>query len=132
MAMANPLDALHAAGQSIWYDNIRRGLLVSGEMQRLIDEDSVTGVTANPTIFEKAISGSTDYDFAIEDLAKSGQGGIAVYEQMAFEDIRAAADLFRPIYERTHGEDGFVSLEVSPALARDTRGSITEAKRFWK
>ena len=129
--MANPLEALHAAGQSIWYDNIRRGLLTSGEMQRLIDDDFVTGITANPTIFEKAITGSSDYDFAIEDLAGSGLTGIQVYERLATADVRTAADMFRPIYERTGGADGFVSIEVSPELAHDTQGSIDEARRFW-
>ena len=127
----NALEALHAAGQSIWYDNIRRGLLSSGEMQRLIDDDFVTGITANPTIFEKAISGSTDYDFAIQDLSGKGLNGIQVYERLATDDVRAAADLFRPTYDRTNGADGFVSIEVSPKLAHDTQGSIEEAKRFW-
>src|ERR1700730_8495618 len=129
--MANPLAELHAAGQSIWYDNIRRGLLVSGELQRLVDEDSVTGVTANPTIFEKAISGSTDYDFAIADMSGRGPSSLEVYEQLAIADVRMAADILRPVYESTDGADGFVSLEVSPALAFDTAGTIQEAKRFW-
>jgi transaldolase len=127
----NPLEALHAAGQSIWYDNIRRGLLTSGEMQRLIDDDFVTGITANPTIFDKAIEGSSDYDVAIQDLAGRGLSDIQVYERLATDDVRAAADLFRPVYERTNGADGFVSIEVSPKLAHDTNGSIEEAKRFW-
>ncbi len=129
--MANPLGALHAAGQSIWLDYIRRGLLTSGEFERMMAEDFVTGVTANPTIFEKAISGSTDYDFAIEDLAGQGVSATDVYERLATADVRTAADLLRPVYERTNGSDGFVSLEVSPALAYDTEGSIAEAKRLW-
>src|SRR5947209_4099556 len=112
--MANPLEELHAAGQSIWYDNIRRGLITGGELQRLIDEDAVTGVTANPTIFEKAISGSTDYDAAIEDLADDGPTANDVYEHLATGDVRMAADVLRPIYNQTNGADGFVSLEVSP------------------
>jgi transaldolase len=128
---ANPLEALHAAGQSIWYDNIGRGLLLSGEMQRLIDEDFVSGVTANPTIFDKAITGSSDYDSAIRDLAAKGLDASGIYERLATDDVRMAADLMRPIYEQTEGADGFVSIEVSPTLAHDTRGSIAEAKRFW-
>jgi transaldolase len=127
---ANPLEALHAAGQSIWYDNIRRGELRSGEMQRLIDEDFVTGLTANPTIFDKAISGSSDYYSAIRDFAQKGKTSGEIYEELATDDVRSVADLMRPIYDRTEGADGFVSIEVSPGLAHDKNGSIAEAKRF--
>jgi transaldolase len=128
---ANPLEALQAAGQSIWYDYIRRGELSSGQMQRLIDEDFVTGLTANPTIFDKAISGSSDYDAAIRDLAAKGFAADQMYEQLATDDVRSVADLMRPIYDKTQGADGFVSIEVSPKLAHDRDGSIAEAKRFW-
>jgi transaldolase len=128
---ANPLEALHSAGQSIWYDKISRGELVSGEMQRLINEDFVTGLTANPTIFDKAISGSSDYDSAIRDLARKRMTAVEIYEELATDDVRSVADLMRPIYDRTDGADGFVSIEVSPELAHDRDGSIAEAKRFW-
>ena len=129
--MANPLKQLHDAGQSIWYDNIRRGLLTSGELQRMVDEDYITGLTANPTIFDKAITGSSDYDSAIADLAAQGMSAGQIYERLATDDVRTVADMLRPIYDRTDGADGFVSLEVSPTLAFDTAGSIAEAKRLW-
>jgi len=129
--MGNRLQELHDAGQSIWYDNIRRGLLVSGEMQRMVDEDWITGLTANPTIFEKAITGSSDYDPAIAELAAQGLPALQIYERLATDDVRQVADILRPVYDRTNGADGFVSLEVSPALAFDTAGTIAEAKRLW-
>ena len=129
--MAKRLQELHDAGQSIWYDNIRRGLLVSGEMQRLVDEDCITGLTANPTIFERAITGSGDYDSAIAELASQGLRAQQIYERLATDDIRQVADILRPVYDRTNGADGFVSLEVSPALAFDTEGTIAEARRLW-
>ena len=130
--MPNPLQQLHDAGQSIWLDYIRRDLLTTGELQRMIDEDVITGMTANPTIFEKAISGSADYDAQIEELGKAGAGAMQIYEAIAFADIRSAADILRPIYDASQGGDGFVSLEVSPVLAHDTQGTITEAQRFWR
>ena len=129
--MANPLQELQSQGQSVWYDTIRRDLLTSGELQRMMEEDAVVGITANPTIFEKAISGSSDYDATIEELAQEGAEALQIYETLATGDIRMAADILRPIYDRTHGGDGFVSLEVSPELAHDTQGTIDEAKRFW-
>ena len=117
-------------GQSIWYDNVRRGLLTSGEMARLI-EAGITGVTSNPTIFEKAIAGSTDYDEALLPLAQTGKSAKETFETLAVEDIRATADLLRPVYDRSGGDDGYASLEVSPQLAHDTVGTIAEAKRLF-
>ena len=130
--MPNPLQLLQAEGQSVWCDYISRGSLTSGAFQRLIDEYAVTGVTANPTIFEKAIGGSADYDEAITKLARQSMDPTFVYETLATEDVRRAADSLRPIYDRTSGADGFVSLEVSPELAHDTAGTIAEAKRLWR
>jgi transaldolase/glucose-6-phosphate isomerase len=117
-------------GQSIWYDTIRRGMLKSGELQGLIDQ-GVTGLTANPTIFEKAIVGSTDYDEALLELARAGKNADECYEALIVGDIQAVADLLRPIYDRTGGADGYASLEVSPYLAYDTEGTIVEARRFF-
>ena len=113
--MTNALQQIQRTGQSIWYDNIRRGLIKSGELQRLI-ELGVTGLTSNPTIFEKAIAGSTDYDDALLELAQAHKSGREIFETLAIEDIRAAADLLRPVYNQTSGADGYVSLEVSPRL----------------
>ena len=128
--MSNPVQEVQRLGQSIWYDNIRRGLIKSGELQRLIDL-GVSGVTSNPTIFEKAIAGSTDYDEALLKLVLDDKNSQAVFEALAIEDIRAAADLLRPIYDRTDGADGYASLEVSPHLAHDTEGTIAEARRLF-
>ena len=128
--MSNPLVELKGAGQSVWYDNIQRGLLMSGELQRLISADGVRGLTSNPAIFEKAISGSEEYAGALEDLARSGKSAQEIYEAIAIEDIQWAADLLRPVYEESGGEDGYVSLEVSPRLAQDTQGTIEEALRL--
>ena len=128
--MSNPVQEVQSLGQSIWYDNIRRGLIKSGELQRLIDL-GVSGVTSNPTIFEKAIAGSTDYDEALLKLALDDKNPQAVFEALAIEDIRAAADLLRPIYDRTDGADGYASLEVSPHLAHDTEGATAEARRLF-
>ncbi|MCH8962903.1 MAG: transaldolase, partial [Bacteroidetes bacterium] len=116
--------------QSIWYDNIRRGLITSGELQRLIDL-GITGLTSNPTIFEKAIAGSTDYDLALLDLTQNGTSAGDIFEALVIEDIRAAADLLRPIYDRTGGVDGYASLEVSPYLAKDTERTIAEGRRLF-
>ncbi|MCU0463656.1 MAG: bifunctional transaldolase/phosoglucose isomerase [Anaerolineae bacterium] len=127
--MANPPVDVQAFGQSIWYDNIRRKLLSDGTFQKLIDEGGVVGVTSNPTIFQKAIGGSDDYDSTI--LANLDLEAYAIFEQLALEDIQQAADLFRPVYERTNGRDGYVSLEVSPLLANDTAGTVAEAKRLF-
>jgi len=128
--MSNPLVELKGAGQSVWYDNIQRGLLMSGELQRLISADGVRGLTSNPAIFEKAISGSEEYAGTLEDLARSGKSAQEIYEAIAIEDIQWAADLLRPVYEESGGEDGYVSLEVSPRLAQDTQATIEEALRL--
>lgn len=128
--MANTLQEVQRIGQSIWYDNIRRGLITSGELATLI-ELGVTGVTSNPTIFEKAIAGSTDYDETLLELGQGDKSAQALFEAFAVEDIRAAADLLRPTYDRTNGDDGYASLEVSPTLAHDTQGTIAEADRLF-
>ena len=131
----NPLLKLRGYGQSIWLDFIQRGILVSGELQRLIDEDGLGGETSNPAIFDKAIAGSHDYDEAITALARQGKSALEIYETLAIEDVQRAADIFRPLFERTGGNDsndGFISLEVSPYLAYDTAGTIAEARRFWQ
>ncbi len=131
MMKDNPLLKLESLGQSIWLDFTRRGMLVSGEMARLIEEDGVHGVTSNPSIFEKAIAGSHDYDGAIRALALEGKSVEEIYQALTVEDIQRTADLFRPVYDQTEGGDGFVSLEVSPRLAHDTEGTIAEAHRLW-
>lgn len=128
--MANPIQSLGNLGQSVWLDYIRRGMLESGEFQQFIDM-GITGVTSNPTIFEKAIVGSTDYDKALVDLAQTGKSTQEVYEALAVEDIQTAADMLRPVYDRTGGVDGYVSLEANPLLAADTQGTIEEARRLF-
>jgi transaldolase len=125
------LAALTAAGTSVWLDMIRRNLIESGELQRLIDEDSLRGVTANPAIFEKAILGSSDYDEQLEQLAREGKSGREVYRYMAVTDVQLAADVLRPVWEELGGADGFVSLEVAPRLAHDTEGTIEQAQQYW-
>ena len=127
--MNNAVQEARRLGQSIWYDNIRRGLIDSGELQRLIDV-GVTGLTSNPTIFEKAIAGSTDYDDALLALAREGKSAEEIYEALAIEDIQAAADLLLPAYEQSDGADGYASLEVSPHLAHDTEATVAEARRL--
>jgi transaldolase len=127
----NPLLKLEAFGQSIWMDFIRRGMIASGELKRLIQEDGLRGMTSNPSIFEKAIAGSHDYDDAIRELALEGKSVDQIYTALTVEDIQRTADLFRPVYERLDGADGFVSLEVSPYLARDTAWTIADARRLW-
>src|SRR5437016_4765703 len=128
----NPLKRLSALGQSVWYDYIRRDLYEGPELQRLIDEDGLKGMTSNPTIFEKAIAESDLYD---EDVRRFGGGGktpAQVFEALEVKDVCGAADAFLPVYEATAGDDGFVSIEVGPLLARDTAGSIEEARRLWQ
>ena len=119
---------LHNSGQSIWLDNITRDLLESGTLQRYTDELSVTGLTSNPTIFDHAIKNSSAYDTAIRDGLARGKTGEALFFDLALADITRAADLFRPIYDRTNGVDGWVSLEVSPLLAYDTASTLREVK----
>ncbi|MBI2563439.1 MAG: bifunctional transaldolase/phosoglucose isomerase [candidate division NC10 bacterium] len=128
----NPLKSLEEYGQSVWLDYIRRGLIASGELGRLVTEDGLRGVTSNPAIFEKAIAGSTDYSAALEDLQRRPDlDAMAIYEHLAIQDIRDAADSLRPVYDETRRRDGYVSLEVSPYLARDTHGTVAEARRLW-
>ena len=127
----NPLLKLEAFGQSIWMDFIRRGMISSGQLKQLIEEDGLSGVTSNPSIFEKAIAGSHDYDDAIRKLALDGKSVEQIYAALTVEDIQRVADLFRPVYDRLDGADGFVSLEVSPYLARDTAKTIADARRLW-
>src|SRR5437899_702269 len=119
---------LHDLGQSIWLDNITRDLLTSGTLKRYIDELSVTGLTSNPTIFDHAIKNSTAYDAAIREKLAKSEAGEALFFELALDDVTRAADLFRPIYERTNGVDGWVSLEVSPLLAHDTASTLAAAK----
>lgn len=127
----NPLLKLEVFGQSIWLDFIRRGMISSGELKQLIDEDGLSGVTSNPTIFENAIAGSHDYDDAIRTLAQEGKSATQIYEILTVEDIQRAADLFRPLFDRKKGADGFVNLEVSPSIAHDTARTIADARRLW-
>lgn len=126
------LQQLHAAGQSVWYDNIQRGLLVNGELAGMIARGEVRGVTSNPTIFMKAITQSHDYDAGLAPLAQAGRSAKEIFWQLAVEDIQAAADLFRPLYEESNAGDGYVSLEVDPYLANDTAGTLAEAQQLWR
>jgi transaldolase len=119
---------LHNLGQSLWLDNITRDLLTNGTLRRYIDDLSVTGLTSNPTIFDHAIKNSTAYDAAIRTKLKQGKSGEQLFFELALEDISQAADLFRPVWEKTDGVDGWVSLEVSPLLAHDTESTLTAAK----
>ena len=130
--MTNPLLLLKTYGQSVWYDNIDRAQLASGQFKRLLDEDGVVGVTANPTIFQKSISHGNAYDEQMTQLVKEGKSTSEIYETMVIQDIRTVADILRPIYDSTDRVDGYVSLEVSPDLAHDTQGTIAEVRRFWK
>jgi len=128
----NRLKALDQAGQSVWLDFIRRQLLDSGELARMVADDGVSGVTSNPAIFEKAIAGSSDYAAALAAQQAAGvTDAKAVYEALAIADIRDAAGALRPVYDRTKGRDGYVSLEVAPTLAHDTAGTLEEARRLW-
>ncbi|AGY60492.1 bifunctional transaldolase/phosoglucose isomerase [Gloeobacter kilaueensis] len=128
----NPLKKLQDYGQSVWLDYIRRNLITSGELQRLIDEDGLRGVTSNPSIFEKAIAGSNDYDEALAALEQEQDlEAMALFERLAIEDIQKTADILRPVYEQTERHDGYISLEVSPYLANDTEATIAEARRLW-
>src|SRR6478609_6604611 len=128
----NPLKGLLEFGQSVWLDYIRRDLITSGELKRLIDEDGLRGITSNPSIFEKAIAGSTDYADFLDQLRAEGLSSGDMYERIAVRDIQDSADLLFPVYKSTNKRDGYVSLEVSPTLARDTTGTIEEARRLWK
>ncbi|MBA2647177.1 MAG: bifunctional transaldolase/phosoglucose isomerase [Pyrinomonadaceae bacterium] len=129
--MSNPLIEVMKLGQSIWYDNIRRAMLDGGDLARKIEEDDLRGVTSNPTIFEKAITGSTDYDEQLRELITAGKSVQEIYEELILADIGRAADILKPVYDKTDGLDGYISLEVSPRLAYDTQGSIDEADRLF-
>ena len=126
----NKAQALHDLGQSLWLDTITRAILDSGTLRRYVEELSVTGLTSNPTIFDEAIGGTSDYDQGIREKAGSGKSAEALFQELALEDLRRAADLFRPEFDRTEGVDGWVSMEVSPLLAYDTPGSIAAAARI--
>jgi transaldolase/glucose-6-phosphate isomerase len=129
----NPVKALENHGQAIWLDFLARGFVAKGDLKKLIDTDGVKGVTSNPSIFEKAIGSSDEYDGPIGSALKKGDRSIAdLFEHVAVEDIQHAADVLRPVYDELKGHDGFVSLEVSPYLAMDTKGTITEAEHLWK
>jgi transaldolase / glucose-6-phosphate isomerase len=129
----NPVKELEKHGQAVWLDFLARGFVANGDLKKLIDTDGVKGVTSNPSIFEKAIGSSDEYDGAIGSALKKGDRPVAeLFEHLAIEDIQHAADVLRPVYDRLEGQDGFVSLEVSPYLAMDTKGTITEAERLWK
>ena len=129
----NPLQQLHEQGQSFWIDYIDRAMVTQGHLKKLIDEDGLRGLTSNPSIFEKAIASSADYDQALRDhLAKHpNDDAQTLFEAVAIQDIRAAADALKPVYESSDASDGFVSLEVSPHLSDDTQGTISEARRLW-
>lgn len=128
----NPLRALRESGQSVWLDYIQRKLLATGELERMVEEDGVTGVTSNPAIFEKAVADSDDYDDVTARMAREGSADPkAVYEAIAMRDIREAADVLHSVYRETERRDGYVSLEVSPHLAHDTEGTVAEARRLW-
>lgn len=128
----NPLLKLLDFGQSYWIDNLSRKMIMSGELKRRIDKEGLRGMTSNPSIFNKAISKSNDYDDHIWQLLQRGYDTIKIYEELAVKDVQDACDLFRPIYEESQGVDGYVSLEVSPYLARHTQGTIEEARRLFK
>jgi transaldolase len=130
-ASTSPLIQLRELGQSSWCDHLSRELLESGQLARMVHGWGITGVTSNPTTFHKAMSSGDTYDAQIREAAFRGQDLKAIYEELAVRDIQAAADLLRPVYDRTNQEDGFVSLEVSPDLAYDTAGSVLEGRRLW-
>ena len=130
-AVNERLAALTAAGTSIWLDQLSRGLIESGELARMVEQDSLRGVTSNPAIFEKSILGSADYDDDLKRLADEGKSAREIYRAMALHDVRAAADMLRPVYDRTGGVDGYVSWEVAPRLAHDTEGTLEQAHMYW-
>ena len=129
---ANPLRGLLEYRQSPWMDYVRRDLLISGALKKLIQEDGLMGMTSNPTIFEKAITGSKDYSDILESPEAKKLDAKGVYEKIAIRDVQDATDIFKPVYQQTKRRDGYVSLEVSPLLANDTQGTISEARRLWK
>jgi transaldolase len=128
----NALLGLQKYGQSVWLDYIRRNIILNGDLQKLIDQDGLRGITSNPSIFEKAIAGSNDYTDLLTELGKQGLPAGQIYERIVVRDIQDSADKLLPVYKSTNRRDGYVSLEVSPTLARDTQGTIEEARRLWK
>ena len=122
---------LSKCGQSIWYDNVRRDMIKDGSMKALFD-DGIVGVTSNPTIFEKAVTGSDDYDEQIRELIGQNQDAWNIYDAITRDDIAATADLLRPVYDKTDGVDGYVSIEVNPKLAHDMAGTLAEARRLFR
>ncbi len=128
----NRINELHRLGQSIWYDNIQRGLIEDGTLARLLKQDEIRGITSNPSIFNHAISHTKDYDGDLLALAQSGMGAEQILTHLVIDDIKAAADLFLPLYLDSRGGDGYVSLEVSPELAYETRSTIAEARHLWE
>ncbi|TDN39337.1 transaldolase [Hymenobacter sp. UV11] len=131
--MMNPLVDIRRFDQSLWLDFISRKVLQNGELKKRIDEDALRGVTSNPAIFEKAIGGSADYDDTIKEQARQGKSAEDIYIGLAVADVQAACDLFRPLYDsKDNSSDGYVSLEVSPNLANDTQGTITEGRQLWE
>jgi len=127
----NPVEKLHSLGQSIWYDNIERKLLSTGDLALMIEQDRIRGITSNPSIFKNAIANSSDYDEELIPLAKIGKTKEEIYEKLAITDIQAACDLFRSLYKKTRGGDGYVSFEVNPFLANDAEATIEDARRLW-
>ena len=127
----NPLLKVQTFGQSIWMDYLSRQVIASGELARLVKEDGLRGVTSNPAIFDKAIGGGNDYDDVIHTLSRKGKSIEEIYQAITVDDIQRAADVFRPLYDQSGGMHGFVSLEVNPHLARDTEGTLAEARRLW-
>ena len=128
----NSLKRLRDFGQSLWLDFISRDLITSGQLKQLVEDDGLCGVTSNPSIFDKAISSGNAYDAQIVELVKDNRNTFEIMQALMIDDIRSAADVLRPLYDDTEGRDGFVSLEVSPHLAADTRATIEEARRLWK
>ncbi len=128
----NPLNKIQKQGQSIWLDLLDREIMSSGKLQSLIDNDDLGGLTSNPSIFEKAISGSSDYNDDIAKLSKNEDDNAVIFFDMAIKDIQRAADIFKPVFDKTNGKDGFVSLEVSPLLARNTEATIEQARELWE
>jgi transaldolase/glucose-6-phosphate isomerase len=129
--MSNPLAELAKTGQSVWYDQMERKLITTGKIKKMIEEDDLRGMTSNPTIFEKAIGGSEDYDGQLRQLASQNKSTDEIYDALVLEDISKAADIFKPVYQKTRGGDGFISIEVSPLIAHDTKETIEEAQRLF-
>ena len=130
--MSNPLAELAKAGQSVWYDQMERKLITTGQLKKMIEQDDLRGMTSNPTIFEKAIGGSEDYDAQLRQLASQNKSPEEIYDELVIKDIGDAADIFRPVYDRNNGNDGFISIEVLPTIANDTKTTIAEATRLSK